>query len=72
MQLIQAEWEDFDGWLNGTIIFEHDGNGRIISGKFSGNPLNAEIHFTYENCNNPIKIHWVFENGDTQTYRFTY
>ena len=72
-QLTQAEWNNFDSWLNGNITFDYSQNGQISKGHFIGkNNFNAEIIFSYDQDSNLSQIQWIFSTGKTQTYWFEY
>lgn len=72
-KLVKAEWENFDNWLSGTLVFSHDRYDRIIGAEFSpGNPAEAHVEFSYNDHNLLEKIHWIFHGGHTQTYHFNY
>jgi len=71
--LISGNYENFDGWLTGSISFDHAEDGKLAKGFFKGkNGFDAIITFTYDNYNNIIKIYWEFSFGKSQTYTFTY
>jgi hypothetical protein len=72
-KLVQGEFMNVDGWLNGTLTFEHDDQGVLRSAVFSGqNGFDAGLEFSYDLNFNLVKIHWEFSSGHTQTYFFEY
>ena len=72
LNLIGAEFVNFDGWLTGTLTFEHDDSGRFTGGTFDGQDLDAEISFKYDGSGSIIQIRWDFSNGQYQIYDFEY
>lgn len=72
-RLVSGSYLNFDGWLTGTLEFSHDRYDRLSSAKYKGeNGLHATIRFFYDADNTLIRIHWLFEDGTTQTYQFRY
>jgi YD repeat-containing protein len=72
-RLIQADYNNFDSWLTGTITFTHNQNGDISRGYFKApKDRSAEIIFEYSDNHHLTKIHWDFSFNRTQTYTFIY
>lgn len=75
-RLVSAEYEKMDGWLTGSLSFEHDEFGNLLSGVFTGSGertgLNAELTFAVNERGQPVRIHWDFGGKQTQTYTFEY
>jgi hypothetical protein len=72
-RLVQAVYNNMDGWLNGEIIFYHNNNDFIVSGNYSGKDQeNAHLTFTYDQFDNLTKITWEFDSGIQQIYEFEY
>jgi YD repeat-containing protein len=72
-RLASGKYLNFDGWLTGDLVFEHDRYDRISDAGFSGhNGLQAEIRFKYDQQGHLVSIHWNFPDGTTQTYGFEY
>lgn len=74
-RLVRAVWQNFDGWLTGTITFEHDKRGYPETGRFVGSGekrFTAEISFAYDRNGNLNTIHWEFSFKGSQTYTFKY
>lgn len=72
-KLVSGSYLNFDAWLSGELIFKHNIYDRITEAEFKSiNGLNANISFTYGEGAELQKIHWLFENGTTQTYLFFY
>ena len=72
MKLIKAEYENFDGWLSGTLTFEHDDSDKFTKGYFDGKDFDADISFHYDEFGNIVRIRWDFSSGQYQTYDFVY
>ena len=71
--LLQADYDNFDSWLSGTITFDLDDSGNLSKGHFKGKgKFDAEILFINDANGNIVKIHWEFSFGKTQTYTFEY
>lgn len=71
--LIKACIRNFDGWLTGTIDFDHDVLGYLTTGKFTGgNGFDALLTFRYNDAGLPVEILWEFSFGKFQRYRFEY
>jgi hypothetical protein len=71
--LIKAYIRNFDGWLTGTINFEHDVLGNLTKGQFKGeNGFDACITFRYNDAGLPVEIYWKFTFGKFQCYRYEY
>lgn len=71
--LVRGEYVNVDGWLNGTLTFESDGDGSLRSADFEGQNLaRAKIEFSYDLDFNLTVIKWVFDSGVTQTYSYAY
>ena len=71
--LIKAYIRNFDGWLTGTVDFNHDPLGYITSGKFTGeNDFDALLTFRYNDAGLLVEILWEFTFGKFQRYRFEY
>ncbi len=71
-ELAEARWINFDGWISGTIRFQHNNKHQITKGQFRGKRFNAEIDFSYDSNGNLHRIHWQFSFGQSQTYVFKY
>lgn len=71
-KLIRARWKNFDGWLSGTLEFEHAPNGTIHSAVFKGDEFDAKLQFEYDDFGNLGSIVWNFSFGKFQRYSFTY
>ncbi len=70
-KLIKTHIKNFDGWLNGTIDYEHDKPGKISCRLFNGkNAYNAVLKFTYNERGLLIEYIWEFSTGDFQKYNF--
>jgi hypothetical protein len=68
-----ATWDKFDTWLSGTITFRYDEQNRLKTGLFKGeNNFDADLSFVLDKNGNLTKIHWDFDFGKTQTYKFKY
>lgn len=71
--LKNAVYQNMDTWLTGTIEFSHDQDNLLDQAVFKGQDgFDAEIDFTYDLNNNPVKINWNFSFGKFQTYTFEY
>jgi hypothetical protein len=71
--LVSGELNNFDNWLNGTLSFEYDGEGRLSAGKFDGNDgFDADLHFRYDLNENLVAINWDFSFGGFQKYIYRY
>ncbi len=71
--LSEGVYENVAGWLNGKLSFTYDETGSLVSGIFSGDDgRDAVLTFNYDLNFNLLKIRWEFDNGDTQTYTFSY
>ncbi len=71
--LVKAYLKNLDGWLNGTIVFESDATGRVVSGEFTGdNGFNASLSFFYSIHGLLLQIRWMFSTGKFQEYTFDY
>ncbi len=71
--LIQGEYENVDGWLNGILIPEYNAEGLMTGAIFSGKDgFDARVQFSYDRDFNLVKIHWEFSSGHTQTYWYYY
>jgi len=72
-RLISGEWENYDGWLTGTLELVHDRYDRVVEGRFTGTGgTRAGISFSYDANGHLTLIHWLFQDGSTQTYTFRY
>lgn len=72
-ELLKAYLKNFDGWLTGTINFETNELGEILSGEFIGeNGFNAFITFHYNEEKLVSEIIWEFSFGKFQKYQFEY
>lgn len=72
-QLKSADWDNFDNWLNGTLMFVYDDAGQLISGYFEGkDDFDATIKFDTDSAGNVTKIRWDFTFDGNQTYEFQY
>ncbi len=72
-RLVQGEYVNVDGWLNGTLVFESDKDGVLRSAEYAGTDGDrGKIEFTYDLDFNLVKIHWRFDSGHTQTCSFAY
>jgi hypothetical protein len=72
-RLTEGLYENMDGWLNGTLIFSHDRTGKPIAADFGGDEgYNASIRFSYDRNHLLESVHWIFNDGSTQTYSFEY
>ncbi len=72
-RLIGGKYFNIDGWLTGTFLFEHDIYDRISSATFKGSDgMDANLTFEYNAGGDLTMVHWLFQNGTSQTYRFTY
>ena len=71
--LTEGIYQNMDGWLKGTLVFNHNEAGNPVQGDFRGNDgFDATHSFTYDLNQNLEKIHWEFNDGSTQTYTFKY
>ena len=71
--LINMEYVNVDGWLSGTITFDHDRYDRLKSGHYKGiDGSEAKLDFRYDQDRNLVAIHWIFSSDHTQTYSFKY
>lgn len=71
--LIKAYIRNFDGWLTGTINFNHDVLGYLTTGQFTGEDgFDALLTFCYNDVGLPGEILWKFTFGKFQRYRFEY
>lgn len=71
--LIKAYIRNFDGWLTGTIDFDHDALGYLTTGGFIGEDgFDALITFHYNDEYLPVEILWEFTFGKFQRYSFEY
>jgi YD repeat-containing protein len=71
--LIKAYIRNFDGWLTGTIDFDHDVLGTITAGQFTGaDGFDALLTFRYNDTGLPVEILWEFTFGKFQRYRYEY
>jgi len=72
-RLIEGIYENLDGWLNGDLVFSNHERGKPLIATFTGiDGMNASINFAYDLNHNMERIHWVFDDGRTQTYTFSY
>lgn len=68
-----AKWVNFDKWLTGSLRFEYNRARQISKGFFTAvSGDNAILSFRYDENGNLKEIHWVFDSGLSQVYRFTY
>jgi hypothetical protein len=64
---------NFDKWLTGSLRFEYNRARQISKGFFTAvSGDNAILTFRYDENGNLKEIHWVFDSGLSQVYRFTY
>lgn len=72
-RLSGIEYRNMDFWLNGGIIFDRDTRGRLTSGRFaSEDGHGAKLELETDDHGNVTRVHWIFDDGTTQTYRFRY
>ncbi len=74
-KLIKADWNNFDNWLTGSIIFRHNSDRGLLSGDFDGTgekKFNAGLEFKYDKNKNLLTLFWKFSFPGTQTYTFNY
>jgi hypothetical protein len=72
-RLVRGEYVNVDGWLNGTLEFNCEGDGTVSSAVYSGKDgEEGSVDFTYDLNFNLVKIHWAFGSGQTQTYWYEY
>ena len=72
--LTGGEWQGFDGWLSGRLIVTTAPQGRPATAVFSGSgdSPDATVEYAHDSRGNLVRVHWAFNNGKTQTYRFEY
>ena len=71
--LLKAYIRNFDGWLTGTIDFEHDVLGNLTTGQFKGEDgFDACVTFRYNDEGLLSEIYWKFTFGKFQCYRYEY
>ena len=58
--------------LRTDTTLEYDAEGRVKTGKFTGEQFNADITFERDANGNTTSIHWAFDFGKTQTYSMKY
>ena len=72
-RLQQAVYRNMDLWLNGLLVFQYDDWGHLQTGQFaSDDGEDASLDIETDTHGNVVRIHWLFENGKTQTYTFSY
>ena len=72
-RLTGATYRNMDFWLNGDLTFTHDPWGRLVNGRFAGRDgFDAGLNFVCDDDDNVVAVHWMFDYGATQTYRFEY
>jgi hypothetical protein len=72
-KLIKTYLKNFDGWLNGTLDYEHDNRGNFSRGIFQGEDgFNAIVEFAYNEIGLLTEFIWKFSTGDFQKYTFEY
>ena len=71
--LSEGVYENVDGWLSGTLTFDHDEMGVLRYASFTGDEgTDAQLTFIYDLNFNLVRIHWIFGDGTTQTYSYKY
>ena len=71
--LVSGELDNFDNWLNGTISFVYDEEGRLSSGKFKGDDgFDADLLFLSDRNDNLVEVQWDFSFGGFQRYYYRY
>jgi hypothetical protein len=71
--LARGEYNNMDGWLNGVLEFSPNEFGMPVRANFTSLDGNhAVIEFSYDRNFNLTRIHWIFNSGHTQTYRYEY
>ena len=72
-RLTGAVYRNMDFWLDGDLTFSHDPWGRLVTGRFAGRDgFDAGVNFVCDDDGNVVAVHWMFDQGATQTYRFEY
>ena len=73
-RLTGGEWENFDGWITGSLAITPGPDGRPRKAVFKGSDAtpDATVTFNHDSRGNLTRIHWEFTDGKTQTYQFLY
>lgn len=72
-KLTDGEYNNFDQWLTGSLVFCHDIFDKISKADYHGSDgLKANLDFSYNDSDQLIEILWTFPSGKTQRYSFAY
>jgi hypothetical protein len=71
-QLIQANFINHKGWLNGKLVFEYKADRKEKGILYKERDVVCEVYYNYDSIGNLIKEFWDFNGKWSQTFYYTY